>query len=160
MPSVVEQEAILLHISIFVELGQVECFFTCSSWSWWTLFIPFGRKTSNAFKQLMQRRIMLFLWLQAQVLVARVFSLGRQKEKLMFLGRSVLLKLPYWSRAVSLGSPFLVWEGLKVQQEIVSSLLLSLYQPTWSRVSLALKLLLSFLRILLLTVIACTVWQD
>lgn len=53
----------------------------------------FGRKTSNAFKELMQRRIMLFLWLQAQVLVERVFSLGRQREKLMFLGRSVLLKL-------------------------------------------------------------------
>lgn len=34
-----------------------------------------------------------FLCLQAQVLVAKVFSLGRQREKLMFLGRSVLLKL-------------------------------------------------------------------
>lgn len=41
----------------------------------------------------MQGRIMLFLWLQAQVLVAKVFLLGRQRERLMFLGRSVLLKL-------------------------------------------------------------------
>lgn len=68
-----------VFIQMFLELVS----FVCSLLSEETPEKPLG----NAGKDC------VFLWLKAQVLVVKVFPMGRQKEKLVFLGTYVPLEL-------------------------------------------------------------------
>jgi len=90
------------------------------------LFTPFRGNTSNAFKQLMRNRSVIFCGYK---LVVKVFPKGEHKEKLMFLGRSVPLKLLSGVRQFPLGVLLCLW-GAKEQQEKLSSPLFSSFKST------------------------------